>query len=246
MRTFGLVFALLLVVAGACSAGTVTAQIDLYPGMNIMALPNVPLEIGHDDAEFGMFVYNPYYLFGYVTGEGPNPEGVQKIDTVNNATMVFANDWNMLLGEGYLFQSDGRYTLTYEAIEDGVPDAYGTMTDMWISLPGSKADSYTEPNANPRLAGGGVHLIGHPFAHATSVAYEELGDNLFFTDGTQLLNWQEAIDAGWVDSTFQGLDAANNAAQIVTPDTAGGDLMPGRGYYFRTFKDDLALIVPAS
>jgi len=150
----------------------------------------------------------------------------------------------ILLGEGYWLNCEGSGgTVSNEivGIPDGVPSG-GTMTDMWISLPGHQTDG---------LDAGGWHIIGHPFNHATCVNKiaggneSYVGDHIWFTDGTTLKTWEEAVYATWVDYKFSGNESFGGAD--VQYDGGGYDtyLRPGKGYWVNTYKDNLAMIIPA-
>jgi hypothetical protein len=257
MKKFALALVMLLVLAGSASA--VTVEIELYRGANIMALPNAPFEVGHYDASWETFFYNPYYIFkNKANGEYADPVGgglvvegnLYKYDPTTKSGMLFSDDWSMLLGEGYVYNSPNRFTITYEGIPDGIPDNSGDpeteMTDMLIPLPGAQNDTATEPNPlNLALSGGGRHLIGCPYAHMVPVAVEDEGDNIWFTDGTVRKTWAQAAADKWVANLMEGRDASTKSAQLLSLDGAGGDLMPGRGYWIRTYKDNISMIIPA-
>jgi len=219
MKTLGLVLALVVVVGGACVADTVT--IDLLAGWNQIAAPLVP------------FNPDPLAIFGSVPVNGTlwrlnaPDQGMTPYDDLDPA--MFGN---ILLGDGYQISCDAGATISYDGVPDGVPDGSGNMTDMWISLPGNQLDG---------ADAGGWHLIGQPFNHETNVVA-----NLSLTDGTTLKSWEEAVNAGWCEGVMWQLDAASGGMIDVGFDLATDDhLRIGLGYQFQTFKDNLALIIPA-
>jgi hypothetical protein len=232
MRTLSLVLALVVVGSLACVADQVT--VDLYSAAspwNYFACPLVPFDPNPYSVLSGIDI--DYNLFRY--------------DAPTGSTLYFEPDGafgNILLGEGYyLNNASGATSFTYNGVPDGVPDGSGTMTDMWISLPGVQGDAGVNP---PN--GGGWHLIGHPFNHDTPTnGPQGTGDNIWFTDGTTLKTWDEAVAAGWVGDSMQYFDNATGNSMQMTYQGWGDDdtLRAKTAYWLRTYKDNLALIIPA-
>ena len=228
MKTLGLVLALMVVVSGASMAATATY--DIYQGWNLLAAPLAPFNPdplsvfagAPDGLDYLLYRFDP--SGGYVTYDALDPS-------------TFGN---CLLGDGYslnVYASTG--TISYQGFPDGLPDAQGVKTDMWISLPGSQTDG---------LDAGGWQLIGHPFDHNTVVdSGTGTGDKIFFTDGTTLKNWSEAVAATWVDGKMSGNDAVSGSFNVQYDGLGDTDtLQAGRGYWIATYKDNLAMIVPAN
>lgn len=226
MKTFVLVLALMVVAAGVSVAATAT--IDVYPGWNRIAAPLVPFDpdpmsvLGDavDGLDSLLIRYSPAEG-GSVVYDELDPEGFAGI----------------LLGDGLQLFATQAQTFTYEGVEDGVPDAQGVKTDMWISLPGSGAGT------------GGLHMVGHPFDHDTAVDDGSgEGTNILFTDGTDVKTWGEANAANWVAGEFMGYNPSVGGGFSVQFDGLGDSdaLVAGSAYQVTTFIDNLAMIIPAA
>ena len=215
MKTLGLMLALVVVLASASFAAT----IDIYTGFNCVAIPNVAIDSAPESVLSGAS------LDGYLS----------RFDAAGGSDVTYSA-WapeefgGMLLGEGYWLSSDTTADYTYSGLDNGVPSA-GVKTDMWISLPGNQYDGLDQ---------GGWHLIGNPYAELVNKS------NLYFTDGKDLLSWEDANSAGWVGGELQGFDGMYQSSYIISLSWGDGDdLIPARGYYLQTFKDNLAMIVVA-
>lgn len=221
MKTFVLVLALMVVAAGVSVAATAT--IDVYPGWNQIAAPLVPFD---PDPE-SVFADAPSGLDSMLYRVSPAEGGSIVYDEFDPESFG-----GVLLGDGYQLRAFTAATLTVEGVEDGVPDAQGVKTDMWISLPGSGFGT------------GAWHLIGQPFAHDT---YVDETSGLSFTDGTDVKTWIEAVIAGWVGDAFYGSDPSVGGMFMVTSDGFGDSdsLEAGKSYQIQTFVDNLAMIVSA-
>lgn len=223
MKTLVLVLAMMFVMSVGCFA--VTATIDVYNANALLALPNVP--INPDPASvFATSGMDPMYN---ITRWDPIGGGYCSLDDSGAYG-------NMLLGDGFWLVGTEGATITYDAVADGVPDAGGKKTDMWISLPGMGNGT------------GGNAIVGVPFAHNVAVDKGSYtGDHIFFTDGTKLLTWGEACQApyNWVGPTMTywsgfGYD------DVWFDNTAGPyELEAGKGYWIATNVDNLAMIIPA-
>jgi len=243
MRTIGLVLALMVVASLPSFA--VTYTLDVYEGVQQIALQGVPFDPAVrylDSAGVPKGVLKDLSST-QVTGR------IQKWDaSFGFITWPTDENFNMLLGEGYVltqeFDADEDIemiaTCSYEGIEDGVPDTAGTMTDMWVSLPGIKEGDDPEPDF------GGSHLFGYPFAHTMSVGKVD-GHNIYFTNGIERKIWKDAVTALWVESVFTGWDPTLGGGVNVGYTTGADDfqLYPGNSYWVNTRKDNLAMIIPA-
>ena len=214
MKTLAFVFAILVIL----STFSFAATIDIYNGYNCIALPNVPINPAPDSVLSGGI------LDGYLS----------RFDAVGGSDVTYSA-WapeefgGMILGDGYWLYSDMDIDYIYDGLANGVPTA-GVKTDMWISLPGNQYDG---------VDNGGWHLIGNPYAEPVNYGY------IWFTDGKDLLSWPDANVAGWVGDQFQGFTGLYQSAYcIVALGWGDGDeLLSARGYYFLTFKDNLAMII---
>jgi len=212
-----------------CVADTVT--VDLYYAngpWNFIACPLVSFDPAPESVFAGVDIF--YNLFRY--------------DAPTASEYVYDGDpsgpfGNILLGDGYYLANTGNVpSFSYSGVPDGVPDGNGTMTDMWISLPGVQGDA----------GQGGWHLIGHPFNHDTPTnGAGGTGDNIWFTDGTTLKTWDEAVNAGWVQESMQYFDNASGNSLVMTYQGWGDDdtLRAKTAYWVLTMKDNIALIIPA-
>jgi len=221
MKTVVLVLAFVFVVSAGCFA-SVTAEVDLYSTKNMLTLPNVPLNP------------DPYEVLA-TSGLEPDSNLTRWNTAVNGYRAYDAGIpelyGGMLLGDGFWLSGTSSDVITYDAVDDGVPDSSNVMTDMWISLPGRG------------LGTGGKHLVGSGFAHDIPTdSGTGYGDQIRFTDGTQMLNWSDAADAGWVGYAFQywtGIGYRDLSFD------SGEDMIAGRAYWVPTLVDNLAMIVPA-
>lgn len=228
MKTLSLILGLVFLIGGAAMAETVVY--DTYAGWNLISFPCVPF-----NPEPSAVLGNYEMMFsGILQRHDAATQAAVQYDSFAVPPTEFGN---VLLGEGYwLYYPEGG-TVTYEGVADGVPGINGP-TDMWISLPG---------NADPNVEGG-WHMIGHPFNHDTPIDpnFDWTGSGVFFTDGTELKTWSEAVTANWVYDSAYYTDA-----QTGNQYTAGfffnddDHLRANVGYYVFTKKDNLAMIIPA-
>lgn len=217
-KTLVLVIALVLAMGMVASADTYTK--DVYAGWNFISVPLVP---------FDSTVENVFTGFDFAFDAS--------LQTLKNGVPIEYDYWNagtdlnplpnILIGQGYYFNTAVDGSISYEGVADGVPAADGTMTDMWLSFPTK-----------------GWQMFGHPFNHETFVNSDQSdmgsGDNIFFTDGASLKNWEEAAIAGWVASS-----AFSEASSIGYFFADKCSFEPGYGYYIETNVDNLAMIIPA-
>lgn len=144
------------------------------------------------------------------------------------AGMVDFSPWSddfggVLLGDGLVFQSQGTW-VKYQGVDDGIPDGVGQMTDMWIPLP---ADTT---------------CIGTPFNHSVELI------DVMVTDGAQVLSWEEAVAAGWVEPTLTGMDPYGYFDVGIDPWDEYQSMEPWSGYVAKNITSPLkplALIIPA-
>ena len=245
MRTFYLMLALMVLLAGAAAADV--AQIDVYTGYNRISAPLVPFDPkpswAPDWALPGVFGNDLDVDFTDQLTRYDAPMGNTLIYDFSSVPGAFGY---ILLGDGFtLYHGGGQVQVNYDGVPDGVPDGLGNMTDMWISLPGLQG---------PEGDTGGWHLIGQPYAHSTDfneAEYSWDGLNIKITDGTILL---PLIDASfppyeWIDLPFVWLDGATQNSQTVGYRSYFDNddcLRPGLGYLVHTNKDNLALILPST
>lgn len=243
MKTLVVVLALLVASSAAFAAETQTASFDVYSGFTYLGLPIVPIQS----------FPNPPQIFG---GAGLDIEwtGVMsKLDGATQNTVPYEawnppdGTWNMLLGEGYLVffssVSPNPTTVTYTGIKDGVPDALGNQTDMWISLPGNQIDGQNL---------GGFHWIATPFNHAIPFNIDFWdGANIKVTDGNTVRTLLDAASNSpqWIAEPWPYLDGATQnflAAGYMSGVYDSDQLEPGKAYIVQTLVDNLALIIPAA
>jgi len=230
MKTLGLVLVLVMVLGGACLAQTDVATFDVYSGWTLFSLPQVPIDPAVESvfSEFDMWFTS----------------GLQKYDATQQRYIIYdplapENFGGMLLGDGFWFNDPVGDIVTYSAVRSGVPDTNDVKTDMWISLPGNQVGSEDT---------GGWHIIGQPFAEDSPVDpnFNLNGEGLFFTDGTSMKIWDDAVQAGWVEPQMLYWD--HIAGRYRTMGYAFNDddhLRAGNGYWIKTLKDNIAMIVPA-
>jgi len=235
MRTSGLVLLLALVVVSASFAAQ-TATYDVYAGWNMVGCPLVPFNPAPTDMMTFTGVFDPLDIEW--TGS------LQRWDSPTQSMIAYTMFdpgafGNCLLGDGYWLNQAANGTVQYTGVDDGVPDSLGNMTDMWVSLPGDQTDG---------LDNGGWNLISHPFNHATTfdkTMFSFLGDNILVTDGTVTKTLADAAAAGWLEEPFQYWNGATQNMETAGYFFATDDRMRGgQGYWVKTKKDNLALIIP--
>ena len=227
MRAIGLMLAVLAGFSVGCSADVIT--IDLYSNRCLMVLPQVPINPDPMDVfgmNSGLGAIDPS---GNITRWDPRRGGV-------GAYVAFDPDMpqnygGMLIGDGFWVLGNNGDQISYDAIADGVP-CQSAMMDMMIARPGA---------GNGK---GGRHIIGLPFNHPIPIDLGSgYGDHIFFSDGTAILNWGQAVDAGWVNpvmTTWTGLGYRDLWVD------SQESIQPGKGYWFLTFRDNLAMIIPGN
>lgn len=242
MKTLGLVLAMLLVISASALADTAT--LDVYYGWNQIGCPLVPMNL-EVEAYDGLDHTEPYFAFDEIGDDLLNYK-MSRWDPVNGGLLTYLVDdafGKLLLGDGYNVEVTlpGKTTITYTGVPNGVPDAGGNKTDMWISLPGIQGDSNVP-------VGGGWHLISTPYQDdVPAYGFDDFGNpywNIFFTDGTEVLDWLAAVDANWVGDTMYGI--TGGLSSVVTYGSETDYIMKsGRGYWIETKKDNIAMIIIA-
>ena len=90
----------------------------------------------------------------------------------------------------------------------------------------------------------GWSLIAEPFTNAV------LWNHVMVTDGTRTLTLQDAITAGWIGRIAFTWDVASANWGYVGTGARGSrfddSLRPWRGYWITTYRDNLAIIIPAA
>lgn len=206
------------------------AVYDVYVGWNRICAPLVPF----DPDPNSVFADLPGGVYDRLSRWDPTYGGIGfSIDEPESFG-------NILIGDGYEYCCYTDATVSYIGYPDGLPDLNDNKTDMVISLPGNQMDNEDS---------GSWHLIGHPFNHNTLVDFgNNMGEGIFFTDGITVKNWSEACAATWVDGKLSGYSPAQSGGFDVQYDGLGSDdtLRPGNGYFLNTYKDNLAIIIPAT
>lgn len=215
--------AVLLVLLCACSGWADMAQIVIYPGENWISLPLIPFDAAPSSVFSGLDIDGNLSRLDAATGE----------IVTYNATSC-GTFGSCLLGEGYRITSSlsTPVVISYQGVADGVPDAEGHMTDMWIALPGR----------DDGLDQGGVHWIGMPFNHSTPI------ERCLVTDGRQTLTIAQAVQTGLIDGLWDSIDNETKQPLKVGLGSLNPDrdvLQPGMMYQITTHTNRLALIVPA-
>lgn len=218
MKTFGLVLAM-VVLASASYATVVT--FDMYVGFETLACPVVP------------FNPEPSAVFNGLDFENGNPI-LQRYDpfigykTYDYWSQPDAYFGGILLGDGYQVYNDGYASgvNSVDGVPDGVPDALGNKTDMWISLP--KA---------------GWNLIGCPYNTAVTID-QDTGAPIYFTDGTQMLAWGAALG---VFLNSDNMQRWSGPYWVFAGMNWSGEeqMLPGKGYWIYTTVDNLAMVILA-
>ncbi len=188
----------------------------VLPGWNLIALPAIPT---NPDPHAVLDEYP------FVCENGD----LKRWDAATQSLVTY-DEWaqetfgNLLITDGYwlvLGPEDSGY-FTYEGITDN------DDTDMWISLPRA-----------------GWTLIGCPFSYAVDFNTVEV------TDGTATVPIANARDNQWLDTIcywWENTGGSGNLRTMGLDDdwTESTMLQPWHGYWIRSMRDNLALIVPAA
>ncbi len=213
-----LVATLALSLSLSVVAAPVTTSITINQGWNMIAFPTVPLS--PDPAD----VFSGYSDQG-VTGSDAIYYSLFRYDPIRASNPPYDPDdptWgNLLIGDGYqLFRKDpGPVTVSYQGVD--------VSGDHWLSLPRA-----------------GWTLIGYPNNTPASVDYEDL----LVTNGIVTKTIQEAIEASWLSEFAYHIDTLTGSNKMVgiDEDPPWNTLQINKGYWFFTFQDNLALIVPGA
>lgn len=138
--------------------------------------------------------------------------------------------------------------VTYDAASAG---AFGKLTPgegyaLLTTSAGSMAFQGITMAADTRITipKTGWSLIAQPFTNAV------LWNHVSLTDGAQTLTLQEAINAGWIGRIAFTWDTASGDWSYVGTGGRGSSfddwLRPWHAYWITTYKDNLAIIIPAA
>jgi hypothetical protein len=213
---------------------TVTSPANLFAtGWNLFALPAIPTTPG------------PGAVFDEIGGdEGVDYRSLYRWDAPLQGLVRFdmwaPDDFgNLLLGDGYWIRFDpgDPNQVSFTGITDN------DSTDMWISLPKAGWTIIGHPYSypQPETAPGEPYYVGTPY----------LWDNVSVTDGTVTKSMYDACQYGanWLDSTAFWFDSSNQSLINLglSDDFPQCDsLIAWHGYWVRTFRDNLALILDAA
>ncbi len=208
----------------ACSADitTITSPAGVFNNKkNLIALPGIPVEP------------SPVKVFSAIdSGDGMGLDARLTRWIAPFQSVLLWDAWdqnaidkfgNMLVGDGYwltLGSADPKQ-FSYK----GLTDTDGM--DTWISLPRT-----------------GMTLIGNP--HSYSVKWESIE----VTDGTKTVSMSDACRKElWIDPLVYGFDSSRQRIVVVGmaddyPDSEF--LEPWHGYWVKSLKNNIALIVPGN
>lgn len=246
MRTF-VVSAVLLSLTLSIGFAAIDPSVDapagaLGIGWNLIALPAIPTNPSP------IVVLNAFDTVNGTPvddGTGLDMRRLYRFDGTNK-NLIAWDSWSpdtfggMLIGDGFwikLLPGDPT-TFSFEGITDN------DTTDMWISLPTA-----------------GWHLIGHPFSYPapapdpSSSGQYHMGNpypwaSVKVTDGTVTKSLLDASQYGanWLRSVGYFFNSTNQSiVDIGLPEDwpSCDTLVAWHGYWIRTNKDNLALIMDA-
>ncbi|MEI6913768.1 MAG: hypothetical protein WCL39_01405 [Armatimonadota bacterium] len=129
---------------------------------------------------------------------------------------------NMLIGDGYwvLKTSVGTLNNNYQGVD--------VSGDHWISLPRK-----------------GWTLMGYPNNTPANIPV----GNCSVTNGIETKTFDDAVVAGWIADKLQTWDNNTRSMSSVGTDPDFSDdteIRKGKGYWFQSLIDNLALIIPGS
>jgi len=211
-----LVATLALGLSLSAVAAPVPTPITVYQGWNMIGFPTVPLAPGPAD------VFITYGAQG-MTGGDAVEYNLFRYDPIARSLRPWNLDaagWgNILIGDGYwLYRTDAASaTFSYQGVD--------VSGDHWLSLPRA-----------------GWTLVGYPNNTPTSVNYEDL----LVTNGIVTKSIVDAIDEGWLSETAFNYNNAARSLQPIGVDAVRTTLEKNKGYWFYTYQDNLALIVPGA
>lgn len=153
--------------------------------------------------------------------------GLYRWDAATQSTLLYDSFGpeafgNMLLTDGYWLRLTGtdNNVITFEGITDN------DDTDMWISLPKT-----------------GWSIIGCPFSYSVDWNTVEI------TDGTATVPLSYARENLWLNTLTYWWDSEQGSLKLMGIDEDFEDnvtLEPWHGYWVKSMRDNLALIVPAT
>jgi len=240
------------VLLAGCAAFAVTNYTNytetFYPGFegsnvdNWFSVRGVPIGKEVGGSFVGMNpVGDPLTIFGADVFWHIDGGKITRLDPTTNNIIGWYDDTtghdtnfgNLLLGEGYMVTVDDGtgYSINYAGIPDGVPDAGGVKTDMWISLPWNDG-------------GAGMVWVGMPFNHEVDITHDftyPMGDpnyllntdKVWVTDGTQTVTLYDAtFMLGWLMQGWSSQDNVTGNIRTINVDGSGDEtsLLPGRMY----------------
>lgn len=211
-----LVATLALSLSLSVVAAPVSTPMTVYGGWNMIGFPTVPLSPSPAD------VFANYSDQG-MTGGDAVAYHLSRYNPVTRSLTDWDPDdpfWgNILIGDGYwLYKEDaGTQTFSYQGVD--------VSGDHWLSLPRA-----------------GWTLIGYPNNTPAQVNFEDL----LVTNGIVTKPIVDAINDAWIDEFAITYDNATRSNKDVGVDGDYTTLQKGKGYWFRTKLDNLALIVPGA
>lgn len=149
--------------------------------------------------------------------------------------------------ESNLFRWDGAYYIRYNAANAGEFGGMQRGMGAWLKLTQTGSFGYEGLSDSGAcdmrisLPKRGWYMISQPFTTATACS------DLLMTDGTQTKTMDQAVQSHWVKSVAYWWNNAADSYQLTSlTASSSGSLQPWRGYWIRTYVDDLALIIPQS
>lgn len=213
-----IVLAVAALFATTLAASAEKVNVPLFTGLNMLAAPQAPIYAEAPETVFADASSNPLSIGFNLT----------RWDAVNKGYIAYspfntADYGGVLLGDGAWYTSDADVVWQYDAAPNGLPDASGVKTDMWISLPAA-----------------GLALFGNPFNDSIDWI------SCLMTDGTQTVSVEQAANLGWFDGSCIEWSAQDQGYTTVgTMPWYKQTIDPGHAYWITTAQDNLALIVPA-
>ncbi len=189
----------------------------------------------------------PTETYGAPSGavaKGFNLIGVPCVPTDPAPATVFSGldiDGKLLQWDGSIFSAyDGANPIPFGGILRGEGYGLNSQQDGGVSYQAIADEGAADMRVT--LLQSGWNLVSQPFAAPTHYA------EMLVTDGCQTLSARDAVQAGWIMPLLFTWDNATQRLGHVWLKSKGKrqieDVMPWQGYWARTHKDDLALIIP--